>query len=103
MKYKFNIFTGTFDLVNDATSGIQGPLVSTDNAITRWNGTSGNIVQDSAAVVQDGGGVQAQAFIFKKNIEDLVVIPPNHSMIATDLVIDGGEIAIGEDAELVII
>lgn len=100
MAYKFNPFTGNLDFY---ITGLTGPAVSTDNAITRWNGTSGTIVQNSKAIVQDGGGIEAQAFLFHRIIQDTVLIQSDYSMIATDVVIDTGEIIIESNAELVII
>jgi hypothetical protein len=100
MAYKFNPFTGNLDFY---TRGLSGPSVTTDNAITRWDGTNGTLVQNSKAIVQDGGGIEAQAFLFHRNIQDTVLIPSEYSMIATDIVIDSGEIIISADAELVII
>jgi hypothetical protein len=34
---------------------VSGPVSSTDNAVVRWNGTSGNLIQDSTAIVSDTG------------------------------------------------
>lgn len=36
---------------------ITGPASSTDNAIARWNGTSGKSLQDSTPIVQDDGRI----------------------------------------------
>lgn len=105
MAFKFNVFTGKLDVVNPSVtgSGVIGPATSTDNAITRWDGTTGNLIQNSKSILQDGGAIEAQAFLFHRNIQDLVTIPSEYSMIATDIVIDGGELIINDDAELVII
>ena len=105
MAFKFNPLTGELDLVNPSVtgSGIVSAGSSTDKAIARWDGTTGNIIQDSKTLLQDGGGLQAQAFLFKKLIQDTVTIPSDYSMIATDLTIDGGELIINGDGELVII
>lgn len=100
MPYKFNPFTGNLDFY---TRGISGPSITTNNAVTRWDGTTGTVVKNSKAILQDGGGLEAQAFLFHRNIEDTVVIKSDYSMIATDLVVDTGEIIIEDDAELVII
>jgi hypothetical protein len=34
---------------------ITGPVSSTDNAIARWDGTSGNLIQDSSVLIADDG------------------------------------------------
>jgi hypothetical protein len=39
--------------------GITGPGSSTDNAVVRWDGTSGGIIQNSSVTVTDGGSLTA--------------------------------------------
>ena len=41
------------------TGDVNGPVTSTDNAIARWNSTSGDTLQNSAAFVDDNGNVYA--------------------------------------------
>jgi hypothetical protein len=36
---------------------VEGPVSSTDNAIVRWDGTTGKAVQNSSAVINDAGGM----------------------------------------------
>lgn len=103
MAYKFNIFTGNFDLVNPTQDLVARVGNTTDNFIPRWVGTNQDKIDSSKSSIQDGGGIQAQAFLFHRNIQDTVIIPSEYSMIATDVVIDGGEIVINQDSELVII
>jgi len=38
---------------------ITGPVSSTDNAIARWDGTSGNLIQDSSVLIADDGTLSA--------------------------------------------
>lgn len=45
----------THRLLVDATSGITGPVSSTDNAVVRFNGTTGQTVQDSGVLLDDSG------------------------------------------------
>lgn len=52
--------------VNIASSGggggsVTGPGSSTDNAITRWDGTAGDTLQDSAVTITDGGSIAVPA------------------------------------------
>jgi hypothetical protein len=107
MPFKFNPTTGQLDLVNatgGGTSGVTGPVTSTDKAITRWNGTTGNVVQDSKAILQDGGGIEAQGFITRKLITDNITIGNNEVMITDAISIETtGEIVIESDGELVIV
>lgn len=46
--------------VNEASSSnpsVLGPLTSTDNAVTRWDGTTGAILQDSSVLIDDTNNV----------------------------------------------
>jgi hypothetical protein len=36
---------------------VTGPASSTDNAVVRWDGTSGGLIQDSSVVIDDSGNV----------------------------------------------
>ena len=107
MPFKFNPITGALDLVNPSVtgSGVFGPPTSTDKAIARWNGTTGNMIQDSPnTLVQDSGAVQAQGFITKRVVTGNVDVPSGYSWIAPSVAIDpGGSIVINSDAELIII
>lgn len=42
---------------------VQGPATSTDNAITRYDGATGKLVQNSSAFVDDNGGIIAGNFV----------------------------------------
>jgi hypothetical protein len=101
MPYKFNPFTGTLDFYSG--SGVQGPTSSTDTAIARWNGVGGNLIQDSKALVQNGGGIEAQAFLTNRSIDETVQIKTNFTMIASNIEVNDGEVVIEADGELLII
>ena len=102
MPLKFNPLTSQLDLVG--ASGVTGPVTSTDNAIARYDGTTGQVIQNSSALLQDGGAIQTQGFVGKKEIDDAIVIPDKHYMVATGLTITAtGSIQIGSDSELVLI
>jgi hypothetical protein len=58
MAYKLNAFTGKFDLVNNiASTTVFGPGSSTDNALVRWDGTTGTLIQNSVAILSDAGAL----------------------------------------------
>lgn len=106
MGFKFNIFTGTLDLVNPTASGtgVVGIAPSTDKAIPRWQGTGANTIQDSKAIIQDGGAIQAQGFITKRIIDDVIQIPSGHSLVFPSIELsDTGSIEIDDDGELIIV
>jgi hypothetical protein len=45
------------DNTDQTTAGVIGPASSTDNAVVRWDGTSGSLVQNSSVVIDDSGNV----------------------------------------------
>jgi len=57
MPYRLNAITGELDLVVDLSSagGVSGPGSSTDNAVARWDGTTGTVLQDSVVLIGDSG------------------------------------------------
>jgi len=97
--------SGTGGASTSGGSGdVTGPNSSTDNAIARWDGTTGSIIQNSKTEVQDGGAVVAQAQITKTLITDSVIIASNNSMVTGGFSIEAnGELVIESDAQLVIV
>ncbi len=54
MGTKWNVFTNNLDLVNSAGTGsVDGPAVSTDNAVARFDGTTGDLLQNSGTTLSD--------------------------------------------------
>lgn len=45
------------DVIDKAEGAVQGPASSTDNALVRYDGVTGLLVQDSAVTVDDNGNV----------------------------------------------
>jgi len=43
--------------ISAASATMTGPVSSTDNAIARWNGTTGQAVQNSSVLISDTGGI----------------------------------------------
>lgn len=103
MPYKFNVFTGNLDLVDDTSGFVVGPASATDNAIARYDGTTGKLIQNSLAIVQDGGAVQAQEFVFNRQILADVTVPDHYTVFSTDMEIVTGDIILQGDAELFLI
>lgn len=56
------------EIHTSAGSGVGGPLISTDNAIPRWNGTAGDVIQDSNVIISD---VDAVSGITQLNVDNL--------------------------------
>jgi len=55
--FKFNPFSGTFDDVADVADKVTGPASSTDEAIVRYDGTTGKLVQNSSVTIDDSGNM----------------------------------------------
>ena len=101
MALRFNPFTSNLDIVG---GGVQGPTVSTDTAITRWDGITGQLVQDSKAYVQDGGGIEAQGYITRRKVTDLIIVRPDSSWIAANIELElNGSIQLEADGEIIIV
>lgn len=56
-KIKFNPLSGKFDLVSNIDSLVTGPASATDNAICRFDLTTGKIIQDSVVIISDTGAM----------------------------------------------
>lgn len=52
----------THRLLVEATAGVSGPGSSTDNAIVRFDGTTGETIQNSTATISDAGLLNVAAF-----------------------------------------
>ena len=50
------------------TGNVSGPASSTDNAIVRWDGTTGRTIQNSAATIDDSGNLSAVAATFSASV-----------------------------------
>lgn len=109
MPYKFNIFTGTLDIVSASGSGPTGNVTGlppTDiNAIARWADTSADSIKNSPGTfIQDGGSIEASGFITNRSVTTLISVPSEYSMISPELEIElTGSIEIEPDGELIII
>lgn len=56
--FAINPFTGQFDEVGTSGGGtgdVVGPGSSTDNAVVRFDGTTGKLIQNSVAILSDAG------------------------------------------------
>jgi len=106
MSLKFNPFTGTLDIVGTSTGGgdVFGPASATDNAIARYDTTTGKLIQNSKATIQDGGAIVAQGFIANKLITDEMVIGANQVFVTSGFSIElTGELIIEADGEFVLV
>jgi hypothetical protein len=77
MPFKFNPLSGNLDYYEVGSGGsgdVVGPGSSTDNAIARYDGTTGKLLQDSLVKVDDTGNVNApnNGFYKGRNLADTV-------------------------------
>lgn len=103
----FNPFTGNFDFVGTSTGGtgdVNGPGSSTDTAIARFDGTTGKLIQNSLALLQDGGGIEAQGFIQMRLISQTVYVYADETILTVDPeVVTGGDLILEGSGELYIL
>src|SRR5260221_2308651 len=52
-------------LVDSLGGTIVGPGSSTDNAVVRWDGTTGDTIQDSSVTISDGGNITTNGNILR--------------------------------------
>lgn len=102
-----NPYTGELQLINTSSSGsgnVTGIPPTTITGIARWADTTGTTIEDSKATVQDGGAIEAQGFITRRSVTDLVVIPDGESWIAPSLELElSGSIELEPNGELIIV
>jgi hypothetical protein len=72
MGFSYNPFTGALDLTGGATvdNPVSGPDTSTDNALARFDGTTGRIIQNSNAVLSDAGELTLQGTAVVATLDD---------------------------------
>lgn len=55
--------TGSITIAATSTADVVGPASATDNAVVRFDGTTGKLVQNSSATITDGGKLTANGGI----------------------------------------
>lgn len=56
-QFIFNPITNRLDAVNASSGDVVGPASSTDNAVVRWDGTTGKSIKDSLAILDNAGAL----------------------------------------------
>lgn len=107
MAFRFNPITGQLDLVNTTTSpggGVTGIAPTTPGAIARWVDTMGTVIENSpGTIVQDSGAIEAQGFVFDREIINDIIVPNHYTMINTDVELISGDIILDGDAQLLLL
>ena len=60
--------SGSLDNEYLVAKPVTGPATSTDNAVVRWDGTSGSVVQDSSVIIDDSDNVSGVTTLTATNI-----------------------------------
>lgn len=85
-------------------SSVQTILPVNDSEISVFVGSDGKyITSHGNAVVKTGGYVQAQGFIFNRQITTDVTVPDHYSIIASNIELNGGSITLAGDSTLVLV
>ncbi len=85
--------------IGDITGNVVGPSSSTDNAIVRFDGTNGKIIQDSLVTIDDAGKIDTPSTI---KLGSVPIYADNASAIAGGLA--AGDIyRTGDDPDLLCI
>jgi hypothetical protein len=107
MPYKFNVFTGTLDLVNATSSGsgnVTGVPPTDPRAIARWVDNTGTVIENSpSTLVQDSGAIEAQGFISDRQIFGTVSVPTNYTWITDSLEQQPGSVIVMSPGSKIII
>ena len=72
-----------------ATGDVNGPSSSTDNALARWDGTTGKLIQDSSVILADNGGMTEVRSVTGEVGTNLTIKAANGSS-GVEMAINGG-------------
>lgn len=66
---------GSATQITGVSAGVSGPGTSTDNAISRWNGTNGDAIQNSGIVIDDSNNmtIPSASALFIGTVDTMVV------------------------------
>lgn len=94
---------GLVDLFADST-GVLGPDSATDNAIARYDGISGSVLQDSIPVVEDDGRISSitnpvgdQDAATKAYVDAAIAAIPGDDVAQNSFLVSGGQVVWLED------
>jgi hypothetical protein len=106
MPYRFNIFTGTLDIVEATGSGsgnVTGIPPTTPGAIAVWVDTGATEIENSLTFVQPSGAIQMQAALQDRQILNDITIPTHYTMLQTDVYLISGDIVLDGDSTLLLL
>jgi hypothetical protein len=106
MPFKINPIYGTLDLVGTSSSsgGVTGIAPTTITGIAQWADTTGTTIKDSPyTLIQNGGAIQAQGFVFDRQILNDITVPNKFTIVNTDAELISGDIILLGDAQLLLL
>lgn len=89
-QFGYNPITNRLDLVNVGAGDVVGPASSTDNALVRFDGTTGKVLQNSNATLSDAGVLSLA-----------LPLPPGSGGTGSTSVPTNGQIPIGDGTNYV--
>lgn len=72
----------------DLSAYVQGPSSATDNAIARFNSTTGKIIKNSTVTIDDSGNVKAKKFVTDGSSNQYVVLGDGTTKALSDFAMD---------------
>ena len=96
--------SGSSGSSGSGVAGVQNLGTSDDKAIARFDGTTGQYIENSKTLLQDGGAIEAQGFLTRRAITASVSVPNGESWISPELELElTGSIEIELNGELIIV
>lgn len=93
MPYTYNPFINNFDYYAAVSSStVFGPGSSTDNALVRWDGTTGTLVKNSVGILSDAGALTGLTQLV---VDNITVDGDTIATSGTNLILSGGGFATG--------
>jgi hypothetical protein len=93
----------TITNTGSGSGNVTGIAPTTVTAIAIWANTTATEIENSLALVQAGGAVQAQAFVADRQILNNVTVPDHYTMIQTEVFLISGDIILDGDAQLLLL
>lgn len=95
--------TGGADNGGSGSGNVTGIPPTRFDSITRWADTVGQTIKDSNTLVQDGGAVQTQMFVFNRQILNDVFVPDHYSAVSSEVELVSGDIYLLGDSTLILV
>ena len=85
-------------------AGLTGVPPTTINAIAIWANTIGTIIQNSLAIIQGGGAIEAPGFITKNQVTTLIQVNSGETWVTPGFELTStGSVILADDGNIVIV